>query len=249
MPSRPGNRKLVRVYHQLPLPPPGTELVGYVRYSSEMQDIDSLVTQKRGIEGEAHKFQWLVPSYYEEPEQSAKYEDIDKRPVFRRLLEDARAHKIKGILVYRNNRWSRNSGLMHSTLDELRRLGVWWQTVDQGFTINNIQEAGQGIIHAIDTKISENYLTELSKTTTDGKRTRALNGFHASHVPFGYLPPDYPQRPRTAAANWTPDPTPVAPDYDGDWKGVQLVAELRLKKRSAREIDGGNAVRVRAASF
>lgn len=236
MPSKPGKRKLARVYHQIPKPPPGTEVVGYVRYSSEMQDTDSIVTQEREIMVDAHKDGWVVAHFYEEPEQSAKYEEVSKRPVFSRMLEDARTGKIKAIICYRNNRWSRNSGITHTTLDQLRRLGVWWQTVDQGFTINNIQEAGPGIFHAIDTKMSESYIIELSKTTADGKLTRALNGFHASHVPFGYLPPDYPQRPPTAPANWTPDPAPVRPDYEGDWKGLQLIADLRLKKYSAREI-------------
>jgi hypothetical protein len=127
-------------------------VVGYVRYSSEMQDTGSIVTQEREITADAHKEGWIMAHFYEEPEQS------------------------------------------------------------------------------------ESYIVELSKTTADGKLTRALNGFHASHVPFGYLPPDYPPRPSTAPANWTPDLAPVRPDYEGDWKGLQLIADLRLKKYSAREI-------------
>src|ERR1043166_5389896 len=133
--------------------------------------------------------------FYEEPEQSARDEEVSKRPVFRQMLEDARAGKINGILCSQNNRWARNAGVSHTTLDLLRHLGVWWQTVDQNFTINNILEVGPGIHHAIDTKMSESYLIELSKTTAEGKLTRALQGYHASHAPFGYLPPDYQQRP------------------------------------------------------
>jgi site-specific DNA recombinase len=192
MPSKPGKRKLARVYNQIQKPSPGTEVVGYVRYSSEMQDSDSIVTQEREITEEAHKEQWIVSYFYEEPEQSAKYEEVSKRPIFKRMLEDAGSGKIKGILCYRNNRWSRNAGITHTTLDQLRRLGVWWQTVDQDFNINNIQDQGPGIYHAIDTKMSESYIVELSKTSSDGKLTRALQGYHASHVPFGYLSPDYP---------------------------------------------------------
>src|ERR1051326_5707938 len=124
MPSKPGKRKLERVYLQIPEPSAGTELVGYVRYSSEMQDADSIVTQKREILACAHRKGWIMVFFYEEPEQSARDEEVSKRPVFRQMLEDARAGKINGILCSQNTRWPRNAGVSHTTLDLLRHLGV-----------------------------------------------------------------------------------------------------------------------------
>ncbi len=67
MPRRPGKRKRARMHQQIQPPPPGSEVIGYVRYSSEMYDLASLLTQKRGIEKEAHKFQWPVQSFYQVP--------------------------------------------------------------------------------------------------------------------------------------------------------------------------------------
>ncbi|MBE3560965.1 MAG: recombinase family protein [Ktedonobacteraceae bacterium] len=134
MPGKPG--KLARVSVPLPEPPAGIAFVGYVRYSSEMQDADSIVTQKREITALAQRKGWILAAFYKEPEHSAKYakyEEVSKRPVFSRVLEDARAGKITGILSIAQ-RWG-NAGI---ALDQLRRLGTWWQTVDQDFTINKI---------------------------------------------------------------------------------------------------------------
>jgi hypothetical protein len=111
MPGKPG--KLARVSVPLPEPPAGIAFVGYVRYSSEMQDADSIVTQKREITALAQRKGWILAAFYKEPEHSAKYakyEEVSKRPVFSRVLEDARAGKITGILCYRNNRWSAMPG-------------------------------------------------------------------------------------------------------------------------------------------
>ena len=52
-------------------PGSGSIAVGYVRYSSEMQDPASIVTQKRVISEFADKKGWRIVRWYVEPEQSA----------------------------------------------------------------------------------------------------------------------------------------------------------------------------------
>ena len=88
-------------------PGPGSIAVGYVRYSSEMQDPASIVTQKRVISEFADKKGWRIVRWYVEPEQSAKYEDVDERPVFAQMLKDGEAGAFQVALCYANNRWSR----------------------------------------------------------------------------------------------------------------------------------------------
>lgn len=58
-----------RVYQFLGKPGPGTFVAGHVRYSSEMQDPVSIVTQKRRIEEFAQKKGWIIVRWYEEPER------------------------------------------------------------------------------------------------------------------------------------------------------------------------------------
>src|SRR6266487_3811835 len=77
-----------RVYQSMGEPGPGSIAVGYVRYSSEMQDPATIVTQKRVIAEFAEKKGWKIVRWYEEPEQSAKYDDVEERPIFAQLLRD-----------------------------------------------------------------------------------------------------------------------------------------------------------------
>src|SRR6266567_2265806 len=95
-----------RVYQVVGEPGPGVIVVGYIRYSSELQDPTTIATQKRRILEFADKKGWKIARWYEEPEQSAKYEEIEERPVFARLLNNAEARQFQVVLCYANNRWS-----------------------------------------------------------------------------------------------------------------------------------------------
>lgn len=201
-----------RVYQLVGEPAPGSIIVGYVRYSSDMQDAYTLATQKRVITEFAEKRGWVIARWYEEPAHSAKYEDVEKRPVFAQLLNDADAKKFQGVLCYSNNRWARNVTLSTSSIARLRRAKIWWATADGQFDIDRIQEDAGGIIHTIDSQISEAYIRQLSKRTIDGKEDRAREGYHNGWVPFGYLPPEYPAPPPNAPSTWKPERTPVRPD-------------------------------------
>src|SRR6266567_3368320 len=78
-----------RVYQIVGEPGPGSIAVGYVRYSSELQNETSIVTQKRLIMEHIEKKRWKFGRWYEEPEQSAKYDSIEDRPVFSQALNEA----------------------------------------------------------------------------------------------------------------------------------------------------------------
>ena len=93
-----------RIYRIIGEPPPGALVVGYVRYSSELQDPATIITQKRVISEFAEKKGWIILRWYEEPEQSAKYEDIEARPQFAQLFRDAEVHQFQAVLCYANDR-------------------------------------------------------------------------------------------------------------------------------------------------
>jgi len=104
-----------RVYQVIGEPGPGATVAGYVRYSSELQDVATIVTQKRKIQEYADKKGWTIARWYEEPEQSAKYEEIERRAIFAQLLEDA-GRQFAVVLCYMNNRWSRNVPVAYTSL-------------------------------------------------------------------------------------------------------------------------------------
>jgi DNA invertase Pin-like site-specific DNA recombinase len=200
-----------RVYQFLGEPGPGTLVAGYVRYSSEMQDPVSIVTQKRRIEEFAAKKGWIIIRWYEEPERSAKYEEIQQRPIFAQLLADA-GGEFQIVLCYANNRWARNSAVAFTSLNQLRHKRVWWATSDGLWDIDKVQQDGFDVAFAVDTQMNAAYVRQLSKRVIDAKEDRARDGYHNGQVPFGYLRPEYPKAPDGAPSTWKPPRTPVRID-------------------------------------
>jgi len=206
-----------------------------------MQDAASIVTQKRVISEFAKKKGWKIIRWYEEPAHSAKYEEVEKRPVFAELLNDADAKKFQGVLCYSNNRWARNVALSSSSLARLRRAKVWWATADGLFDIDRIQEDAGGIMHTIDSQMNEAYVRQLSKRTIDGKEDRAREGYHNGNVLFGYLDPEYPKAPDGAPSTWHPPRMPARPDpvtFPALVKIGELTAKGWTDQAIADELEG-----------
>lgn len=204
-------RHASRVYQIIGEPGPGALAAGYARYSSEMQDPASIITQKRRIQEFAAAKGWTIVRWYEEPEQSAKYEEIEQRPIFAQLLQDA-GRGFQVVLCYMNNRWARNAAVAYVSLGQLRRKRVWWATSDNMWDIDKVQQDGFDVAFAVDTQMNAAYVRQLSKRTIDGKEDRARDGYHNGNVPFGYLPPEYPKAPDGAPSTWKPPRMPVGVD-------------------------------------
>jgi len=200
-----------RVYRLIGEPGPGAIAMGYVRYSMELQDPATIATQKRRIAEFAEKKGWKLLGWYVEPEQSAKYEEIEQRPVFAQLLNEA-GTRFQIVLCYMNNRWSRNVPVAYNSLTRLRQQRVWWATSDGLWDIDKVQQDGFDVAFAVDTQINASFVRQLSKRTIDGKEDRARDGYHNGWVPFGYLPPEYPKAPDGAPSTWRPPRMPARPD-------------------------------------
>src|SRR5712692_8443115 len=200
-----------RVYRLIGEPGPGAIAMGYVRYSMELQDPATIATQKRRIAEFAEKKGWKLLGWYVEPEQSAKYEEIEQRPVFAQLLNEA-GTRFQIVLCYMNNSWSRNVPVAYNALARLRQQRVWWATSDGLWDIDKVQQDGFDVAFAVDTQINASFVRQLSKRTIDGKEDRARDGYHNGWVPFGYLPPEYPKAPDGAPSTWRPPRMPARPD-------------------------------------
>src|SRR5215831_9864130 len=96
-----------RVYQVVGEPGPGAVFVGYARYSTDMQNPATFVTQHRLMMTHGEGKGWVCGGWYDEPEESGNYEEIEQRPVFRQLLEDA-GRVCQVVLCYTNERWARN---------------------------------------------------------------------------------------------------------------------------------------------
>jgi len=203
-----------RMYQLVGEPGPGARFVGYARYSSDMQDGGTIATQNsRALAMGVDQKQWAHAGWYIEPAHSAKFEEIEKRPVFAQLLADAGV-KFDAVLCFMSNRWSRNVAVTHLSLSQLRRKGVWWATTNEPFDIDKIMEAGFSLAHGLTAQLDHDYVVQLSKRTIEGKEDRARDGYHNGQVPFGYLRPDYPAPPPGAPSTWKPSRMSVVADAE-----------------------------------
>lgn len=196
-------------------PPAGSLVDIYARYSSDMQDGVSLVTQVNRCRAVAEQRGWVVRQVWEEPAVSAKYdlEDLSKRPQFAALIAAAERGEVQAILCWKSDRWARNITMSSATLRQLRAAGVWWATADGEFDIERIRRGTGKLTHTIKAALDEQYIDTLSDHVVAGKQTRAEQGYYnGSVIPFGYLMPDYPQRPEGAPATWKPPRTPMRLD-------------------------------------
>ena len=200
-----------RVHQEIGEPGTGSIAVGYVRYSSELQNETTIVTQKRLINEYLEKKGWKLARWYEEPEQSAKYDSIEDRPVFSQLLNDA-GTRFQVVVCAFSNRWARSMEAGYASLSRLRRMRVWWVTADDRWDIDRVQQDGFDVAFAVDMQMNASYVRQLSKRTIAGKEDRARDGYHNGSVMFGYLPPEYPKAPDGAPSTWRPPRMPVRPD-------------------------------------
>lgn len=223
-----------RVFQVIGEPGPGSTVVGYVRYSSELQNEASIITQKRLIKEYIDRKGWQLVDWYEEPEESAKYDSIEDRPQFARLLKEA-GIRFQVVVCAFTNRWARSMEAGYASLSRLRRAHVWWCTSDGLWDIDKIQQDGFDVAFAVDMQMNASYVRQLSKRTIAGKEDRARDGYHNGSVMFGYLPPLYPKAPDGAPSTWRPPRTSVRPDPE-TFPALVRIGELVAQGWSDRAI-------------
>jgi DNA invertase Pin-like site-specific DNA recombinase len=229
-----------RIYQVIGEPPLGTHGVGYARYSSDMQNPASLVTQERRIEEFFERKQWILDRFWEEPEQSAKYEEIEQRPVFAQMLAEA-GTTFHVIVCYMNDRWARNMNVAFNSLSILRRKKVWWATADGNFDLDSISQDGRDVSFVVDTQINAAFVRKLSKREIDALEDRGRAGYHNGKPLFGYLMPQYEKAPDGAPSTWRPPRQPARVDPENFPGLIQLgefVAQGWTDQAIADELSG-----------
>ncbi|MET0039600.1 MAG: recombinase family protein, partial [Dehalococcoides mccartyi] len=99
--------------------------VAYVRVSSASQvEGYSLDAQERLFTELCKNRGWQTVRIYREEGKSAHVDSIHKRPVFRKLLEDAAKNEFEIVVVHTLDRWSRNLTVTLESLKLLGRYGI-----------------------------------------------------------------------------------------------------------------------------
>ena len=157
---------------------------GYFRVSDEDQvDGYSLDAQRRDFFEFCRQKNWQVVETYSEEGRSAWVESIDKRPVFRRMLEDARARAFDVLVSHTLDRFSRN---LLVTLESFRTLSesrVSFVCVKQDVDYST----PEGKLFMIMLGGFAQYFSDnLSDHTQKGMKERAQQGLFNGEPPWPY---------------------------------------------------------------
>jgi len=156
----------------------------YARVSSEEQlDNWSISAQKHEFEQHCNQKDWMPVRLYVEEGKSARSDSIEKRPQFKRLLEDCKKREFDVVVVHSLDRWSRN---LRVTLESFKQLA------DHGLAFVSITESidystpeGKLFIAMLGA-FAQYFSDSLAKHTSKGMKERVMNGFQNGDVPFGY---------------------------------------------------------------
>lgn len=221
-------RKL-RHYEAVPEPGEGARIALYLRYSSDNQSASTIAKQRMVCGEFIARKNWQVIIEYEEPAQTAKDDDIERRPRFSALLDAATRHEFDAVVVESIDRWARAEAAQFVSLGILRNAGVYWATGDGLWNSRTIREPGWSLAFMVGVGEASSMSRTLSKKVFDGKRSKAEDGYHNGNPPFGYkwADPVY-ERGKIRRRELLPDPA--------TFPALAIIAEMRLAGHGAKDI-------------
>ncbi|NQW20318.1 MAG: recombinase family protein [Chloroflexi bacterium] len=158
--------------------------VNYIRVSDESQiEGNSLAAQERLFNELCKSRGWQAVGIYREEGRSAHVDSINKRPVFKQLLEDAAKDKFDAIVVHTLDRWSRNLSVTLESLKILAQNDVGLISITENIDYSTPQ--GRLFIQMLG-GFAEYFSGSLGTHVRKGQGERARGGRHLGGIPFGY---------------------------------------------------------------
>jgi DNA invertase Pin-like site-specific DNA recombinase len=156
----------------------------YARVSDESQiDNWSLSAQKHEFIDICQQKHWQATIVYGEEGVSAHSDSIEKRPQFRRLLEDCKKHAFDVVVVHSLDRWSRNLRVTLESFKQLADNSIAFVSITENIDYSTPE--GKLFIAMLGA-FAQYYSDSLAKHTSKGLKERALNGLPNGDLPFGY---------------------------------------------------------------
>jgi len=158
--------------------------VAYLRVSSQSQvDGHSLDAQERLFKELCKNRDWEPIRIYREEGKSAHVEAINRRPVFRHLMEDAERHEFDVVVVHTLDRWSRNLKITLESLTILGKHNVGLISITEN--IDYSKPEGMLFTQMLGA-FAQYYSEALGTHVRKGQEQRAAEGKHTGGIPFGY---------------------------------------------------------------
>lgn len=152
----------------------------YARFSSDRQRDESIEIQVEHCEALIEREGWALGEVYAD---YARTGTNDKRPSFRRCIEDGKAGAYDVLVIYKLDRFARNVEISRRYKRELRDAGVRIVSVREGEqrdTPDGLLQEGIGELFA------EYYSKNLSVLIRDGIQKNAERGKASGRTLFGY---------------------------------------------------------------
>lgn len=152
----------------------------YARFSSDRQRDESIEIQVEHCEALIEREGWTLGEIYTD---YAKTGTNDKRPSFKRCIEDGKAGAYDVLVIYKLDRFARNVEISRRYKRELRDAGVRIVSVREGEqrdTPDGLLQEGMGELFA------EYYSRNLSVVVRDGIRKNAENCKASGRRIFGF---------------------------------------------------------------
>ena len=158
--------------------------VGYFRVSDEDQvDGFSLDAQRRDFLDFCRQKVWQADGTYSDEGKSAWVESIEKRPGFRRMLEDGKAGKFDVVVSHTIDRFSRNLLVTLESFRILSENNISFVCVKQDIDYST----PEGRLFMIMLGAFAQYFSDnLSTHTRKGMKERAMQGLFNGEPPWGY---------------------------------------------------------------
>jgi DNA invertase Pin-like site-specific DNA recombinase len=124
---------------------------------------------------------WDEPGFYVES-VSGWTDDIARRPVFSRLLDDARSGAVEAIVVWKLDRFARNLIVAVRELNDLHRRGVRFVSLTESIDLGSPFGRAMAAIIAIFAELASD---QTSERTSFGLAQKRAGGLHIGGVPYG----------------------------------------------------------------
>ncbi len=158
--------------------------VTYIRVSDQSQvQGHSLTAQERLFRELCQNRGWQVVGVYREEGRSAHVDAIAKRPVFKKLLDDASKHQFDVIVTHTLDRWSRNLKVTIESLSILSKHNIGLVSITESLDYSTPE--GMLNLHMLGA-FNQFFSSSLAKHVKKGQEQRILEGKHHGTIPFGY---------------------------------------------------------------
>ena len=156
------------------------KVVGYARYSSDLQREESIEAQERAIKEFCDKEGLTIIKFYVDRAQSAKTDD---RTEFKKMINDCNKGEFDGIVVHKLDRFARNRYDSAHYKYIIKSHGIKLYSVTE-----RLDDSPESVIlESVLEGMAEYYILNLAREVEKGKMENALKCNHVGGIPpLGY---------------------------------------------------------------